>query len=160
MELKMSRTKSSIKNIFFSMLGTLVITVLQLINRKIFVIYLADEYLGLNGLFYDILSMLSLSEMGIGTAMIYSLYKPVADEDREKIKSLMLLYKKLYTAIGMFVLAGSVILTPFLIFFVKEMPDIPYFHLYFLMYAVDSSMSYFYTYKRSLIICNQKDYIR
>ena len=102
----------------------MVITILQLVNRKVFVAFLAEEYLGLNGLFSNILSVLSVSEMGIGTAMIFSLYQPVANRDTEKIKSLMALYKKLYSVIGWFVLCAGAAITPFLHFFIKEMPDI------------------------------------
>lgn len=156
---KMSRMKSSIRNIMFTILGSVVTMLLQLVNRRVFINYLASDYLGLNGLFSDILSMLSLSEMGIGTAMIYALYKPVAEKDNGKIKSLMQLYKRLYISIGCFVLIVGVALTPFLHIFIKEMPEIPYIHLYYVMFVVDSGMSYFYTYKRSLIICNQENYI-
>lgn len=155
----MDRTRSSIKNVTITMIGAIVTMLLQLVNRKIFVLFLSSEYLGLNGLFSDILAMLSLSELGIGTAMIYALYKPVAENDTEKIKSLMLLYKKIYTIIGCTVLGLGGVLTPFLSVLINEMPDIPYIHLYFIMYVLDAGISYFYTYKRSLIICNRENYI-
>ncbi len=140
-------------------MGSIVLTVLQLINRSVFVNFLAEEYLGLNGLFYNILSVLSMSEMGIGTAMIFALYQPIGKGDTEKIKSLMRLYKRLYSLIGGFVMSVGLLITPFLSFFMKEMPNIPHIHLYFIMYVVDVGLSYFYTYKRSIIICNQEDYI-
>lgn len=155
----MSRTKNSIRNAFFAVIGSVIIAVMQLINRKVFVNFLASDYLGLNGLFSNILSVLSMSEMGIGTAMIFSLYQPVGEGDIEKTKSLMRLYKRLYSMIGWFVLVVGLLLTPFLSLFIKEMPDIPHIHLYFMMYVLDSGLSYFYTYKRSIIICNQEDYI-
>ncbi len=155
----MDRTKSSIKNVSITLVGALATMLLQLVNRKIFVNYLASEYLGLNGLFSNILSMLSLSELGVGTAMVYALYRPVAEKDVEKIKSLMALYKRMYTVIGSFILCIGLAITPFLGVFIKEMPDIPYIHLYYVMYVLDIGLSYFYTYKRSLIICNREDYI-
>ena len=146
----MSRTKKSIRNVIFTIVGFVVTTLLQLVNRKVFILFLSSEYLGLNGLFSNILSMLSLSEMGIGAAIVFALYKPIAEKNTEKVKSLMALYKKLY--------AGA-LLTPFLHLLIKEMPDIPYIHIYYLMFVIDSGLSYFYTYKRSLIICNQDNYI-
>lgn len=155
----MSRTRNSIRNVIFTVVGFVLTTLLQLINRKVFILFLSSEYLGLNGLFSNILSMLSLSEMGVGTAIVFALYKPIAEKDTEKIKSLMSLYKKLYTVIGIFVLVAGAALTPFLHLLIKEMPDIPYIHLYYLMFVIDSGMSYFYSYKRSLIICNQDNYI-
>lgn len=155
----MNRTKNSVRNIFFTIAGAMVTMLLQLINRRVFINYLSSEYLGLNGLFSNILSMLSLSEMGVGTAMIYALYKPVADNDTEKIKSLMQLYKKFYTVIGLFILLVGIAITPFLHIFIKEMPDISYIQVYYIMFVLDSGLSYFYTYKRSLIICNQQHYL-
>ena len=72
----MSRTKKSIRNVIFTIVGFVVTTLLQLVNRKVFILFLSSEYLGLNGLFSNILSMLSLSEMGIGAAIVFALYKP------------------------------------------------------------------------------------
>ena len=155
----MSRTKKSIRNVIFTIVGFVVTTLLQLVNRKVFILFLSSEYLGLNGLFSNILSMLSLSEMGIGAAIVFALYKPIAEKNTEKVKSLMALYKKLYTIIGTFVLIAGALLTPFLNLLIKEMTDIPYIHIYYLMFVIDSGLSYFYTYKRSLIICNQDNYI-
>lgn len=155
----MDRTKSSLRNVAFTFGASIVTMLLQLVNRKVFVIYLSTDYLGLNGLFSDILSMLSISEMGVGAAMIFSLYKPVAEKDNEKIKGLMLLYKKIYTAVGWFIICVGVAITPLLGTFIKDMPDIPYIHVYYIMYVIDVGMSYFYTYKRSLIICNRENYI-
>lgn len=132
---------------------------LQLVNRYFFVKYLNTEYLGLNGLFTNMISLLSLSEMGIGTAMIYALYKPVANHNIEEIKSLMHLYKKLYTYIGVFILAVGTAFIPFLDYFIEEDTDIKYISLYFFLYVINAGISYFYTYKRSIIICNQQDYI-
>lgn len=155
----MNRTKSSIKNAVFTMSGAVITMLLQFVNRRIFINYLTSEYLGLNGLFSNILSMLSLSELGVGAAIIYALYKPVAEKDTEKIKSLMSMYKKFYTLIGGVIIGIGMLLTPFLGIFIKEMPDIPHIRLYYIMYVLDTGLSYFYTYKRSLIICNRENYI-
>lgn len=155
----MNRTKSSIRNVAFTLGGAIITMLLQLINRRVFVNYLTSDYLGLNGLFSNILSMLSLSEMGVGAAMVFALYKPVAEHDKEKIKSLMLMYKKFYTLIGCVVVGVGIFITPFIGIFIKEMPDIPYIHVYYIMYVLDTGLSYFYTYKRSLIICNRENYV-
>lgn len=154
-----NRTRSSIRNIMFSMMGYVFTILLQFVNRKVFVQLLTTEYLGLNGLFGNILSMLALSELGIGTAMTFALYKPVAEKNIEKIKSLMMLYKKVYSVIGWVVLGLGAGLTPFLQFLIKDMPDIPYIRIFYLLYVLNSGISYFYTYKRTLIICNQDAYI-
>ena len=154
-----SRTGSSIRNAFFSFGGYIFTILLQFVNRTFFVHLLSAEYLGLNGLFSNILSVLALSELGIGTAMAFALYKPVAEHDTELIKSLMHLYKKMYTIIGSFVIVAGLILTPFLHVLIKDMPDIKYIRVYFLLYVLNAGVSYFYTYKRTLIICDQDAYI-
>ena len=154
-----SRVKKSIKNISYSLLGYVCLTMLQLVNRLIFVQFLPIEYLGIHGLFTNIITILSLSELGVGTAIVYALYKPVAENRIEKIKSLMALYKKIYTIIGFSVMALGVLLTPFLHLLIRDKPDIKYLRVYFLLYVLNAGISYFYTYKRSLIICNQDEYI-
>lgn len=154
-----NRTKSSIRNVFFSFTGYIFTILLQFINRSVFVHLLSAEYLGLNGLFSNILSLLALSELGIGTAMTCALYKPISNGDTEKIKSLMYLYKKMYTIIGCFVLGVGCAISPFLPYFIEDMPALKFITVYYLLYVLNSGVSYFYTYKRTLIICDQNAYI-
>lgn len=78
------RTKNSIKNIYMSILTQIIITLLGFVSRKIFLDNLGTEYLGINGLLTNVLSMLSLVEGGIGTSIIYNLYKPLAEDDEPK----------------------------------------------------------------------------
>ena len=99
----MQRTKRSIINLITAFAGQILGVIISFIVRMIFVKYLSSEYLGINGLFTNILTMLSLVELGIGSAMIYSLYKPLAEDDKENIKSLMDLYKKAYRIIGIII---------------------------------------------------------
>lgn len=155
----MSRTAKSVKNLIFTFGGYFITLVLQFISRSIFIKMLSAEYLGLSGLFSNILSILAVSELGIGTAMTYALYKPISDHNTEKIKSLMKLYKRLYTLIGLAIIVLGTLLAPFLQYLVADMPDIPYIRLYYLLYVFNSGISYFYSYKRSLIICDQQSYV-
>ena len=90
----MQRTKNSIINLITAFIGQIFGVAISFLTRMIFVKYLSSEYLGINGLFTNILTMISLAELGVGSAMVYSLYKPIAEENIEKIKSLMNLYKK------------------------------------------------------------------
>ena len=85
----MSRVDKVARNMKFALLCQAASVIVNFVLRKVFVATLGEEYLGLNGLFSDILSMLSLAELGFGTSIIFSLYKPVAEENTEKIKSLM-----------------------------------------------------------------------
>ncbi|MCM1101476.1 MAG: hypothetical protein NC079_08240 [Clostridium sp.] len=155
-----SRTRNSIKNITYSMLSYGVILFLEFVNRTIFIHLLTDEYLGLNGLFSNILSFLSLAELGVGSAINYALYKPLSTGDYELVKSIMRLYRKLYRIIGCTILIIGGSLTPLLPYLISDMPkDMPNISIYYLLYALNSGMSYFYAYKRSLIVCDQKSYI-
>ena len=155
-----SRTRKSALNVLFSEMSYAIILVLQFASRSIFIRLLPAEYLGMNGLFSNVLSFLSLAELGIGAAINYALYRPLKEKDTETLKSLMTLYRRLYTGIGILVLVTGSALAPFLPFLIKDMPeDIPGIYLYFLMYLLNSGLSYFCTYKRALIVCDQKQYI-
>ncbi|HDR6269334.1 sugar translocase [Bacillus cereus] len=155
----MSRTGNSLKNIKYAVIGQVLALIISFITRMIFVQTLSSEYLGINGLFSNILSMLSIAELGVGAAIVYSLYKPLSEQDVPKIKTLMSLYKKAYITIGMFIAMTGVIITPFLNFIIKDMPDIPHIEFIYVLFVLNSAMSYFFSYKRSLIIADQKRYI-
>lgn len=157
---KQSRTKYSIKNINYSFLSFFISLLLQFINRTVFIRLLTSTYLGLNGLFSNVLSFLAITELGVGSAINYALYRPIAEENTELVKSLMQLYRSLYRVIGFVILIVGGILTPFLSHLIQDMPqEISHIHIYYLLYLVNSGVSYFFTYKRSLIICSQKEFI-
>lgn len=115
--------------------------------------------MGISGLFSNILSMLALAELGVGSAMTFSLYIPLAQNDIEKIKSLMNFYQKAYRIIGTIVLLLGTILLPVYPYFISVQPDIPHLNLIYILYMLNSGASYFFTYKRALIISDQKKYI-
>ena len=109
----MSRTNNMIRNVSWSFLGQGLGILASFIVRIIFIRVLGSTYLGLDGLFSNILTILSLSELGVGTAITYSLYKPLAEKDKSKLKSLMDLFKKVYTVIGLIIFGIGFGLTPF-----------------------------------------------
>ncbi|EMF0473623.1 transporter, partial [Enterococcus faecium] len=133
--------------------------VIQFVGRSFFIYFLGAKYLGLNGLFTNILSFLSLAELGIGSSIIYSLYKPLAQKDESKVKALMNLYKKTYEFIGIFIGIVGVLIIPLLPLFIKNSTDIPHMYRYYVLFLLNSVLSYFFTYKRSLAIADQKNYL-
>lgn len=154
------RTESSIKNLTYAFGGQIIGILISLVARWVFIYTLNVEYLGLNELFTNISLVLSLVELGIGPAMTFSLYKPLAENNREKIKSLMNLYKKAYTIIGILVFVLGLALIPTLPFFIDTMPNIPEsIILIYILFVTNTAISYFFAYKRSLIISDQKRYI-
>lgn len=156
----MDRAAPMEKNLKFAMAGELLLAVLKCLSRRVFVLLLGREYLGLNGLFADVLSMLSLAELGFSASITYSLYRPVAQGDAETIKSLVRLYRRVYRTVGIAVLTAGLSLTPFLSFFVKEMPeDILCIPLIYVLNLVNASISYFFAYKSTLLFVHQKKYV-
>ncbi len=155
----MARTQNSIRNVLSAMVGQLGGILVNLLARVFFLHYLNQTYLGLNGLFTNVLTMLSLVELGVGPAMAYSLYKPLADHDIERLKSHMVFYKKAYVTIGLAIAALGLLFLPFYTVFMDEVPDIPHLNVIYLLFVANTVVSYFYSYKRSLIVCDQKKYI-
>lgn len=114
MEKNSTRTKQSIRNAGFSMGSQILQQVLRILVRIVFIRKIGQEYLGLNSVFTEILTALQLVELGIGPAMAFSLYKPLAEKNIEKIKALMRLFKKAYRIIGIIVIIIGLSLSPFL----------------------------------------------
>ncbi len=155
----MSRTRNSIRNLVTAVVGQGIGFIVSFIARYFFIKTLGRDYLGLNGLFTNILTILSLAELGVGEAITYSLYKPLAEGDTRKCKMLMQVYKKVYNWIGVGILTIGILLTPFLSLIIKDMPDIKYIELIYILYVVNTAVSYFFSYRRNLIIADQKRYI-
>ena len=146
-------------NLKFTLLNNIAVNLLKFIVRVIFIRTLTIEYLGINGLFSNILAMLSLAELGIGPAIVYSLYKPLATKNIETIKSLMHIYKKVYIIVGCVLLFVGIVLCPWLDVFIKDKPAIDDLHLFYLVFLLNTAVSYFWSYQRNLLIADQKQYI-
>lgn len=153
------RTKKSIINAIIATLASAVGMVLGFVTQKVFLECLGLEYSGANGLFTNIMSMLCIVELGIGSAIVYNLYKPIAENDKEKIISLMYFYRKCYRILAAVIFGLGLILLPFVPFFVGEnsIPESMYL-LYFLA-LIDTVFSYLLSYKRSILMANQENYI-
>lgn len=155
----MQRVEQSLKNTIVS-IGIQVGTILlNFISRTVLIKCLGEQYLGVNGLFANILSMLSLVELGVGSALIYLMYKPMAENNEERLGMLMNAYAKIYTVIGAIVLIVGVALTPFLNFFMKETPNIEHLSLIYILYVLNAAGAYFFSYRASIINVAQKNYI-
>ena len=148
-----------IRNVSFSFVGQGLGILASFIVRIVFIRILGNTYLGLDGLFSNILTVLSLSELGVGTAITYSLYRPLAEKDEEKLKSLMAVFKKVYSVIGFIIFGIGFLLTPFLSFFINDMPDIEGLQLIYILYVTNTAISYFFSYKRNLILADQNRHI-
>ena len=110
---KSTRTENALRNILTGVTGQGVLLLFSFLCRVVFVRCLSEEYLGVSALFTNILSMLSLADLGIGTAIVYELYKPLAERDEEELASLMKVYATAYKIIGTVVAIVGVCLIPF-----------------------------------------------
>ena len=155
-----TRTQNAALNVTVSTIMQTLNIVLGFIARTVFIKYLNSEYLGVNGLFSNILTVLSFAELGIGSAIVFSLYKPIANKDTVKIKALMNFYRTAYRTIGLFVFVVGLAVIPFLKYLINGTPNIEenIGFIYFL-FLCDTTLSYLFGYKKTLITAYQKDYI-
>lgn len=157
--MKQSRTKNSIVNSLTSVTTQILTVVMNFVVKIVFTRTISMEYLGVNGLFSNIITMLSLADLGIGTAIPYSLYKPLADGDHKRVRVLMKFYAKVYNIIGTVVLIIGLGLIPFLPHLIKGGEGVPNLAFIYALFVIHSASSYFFVYKRFLIDSDQKGYI-
>lgn len=158
----MGRIQKAGKNIIFGYLSNLVILLLNFIQRTVFIYVLGRTLSGVNGVYAGVLSVLSLTELGIGTALNYSLYKPVAEQNYEKIKSYMRFYKRAYLTIAGVIAVLGIAISPFLKYILKNPGSLTIreLTLYYYLFLFNTVISYFVTYKYSLVNAEQKNYIQ
>ena len=154
-----SRKLNSIRNIIFGYGNQILTLLLSFIGRTVFIKVLGEDYLGINGLFSDVLMMLSMADLGFGTAMVYSFYRPVAEHDEKRIAALIHFYKKIYNFIAVVVAVVGVMLVPFLKYLVNLDQGIPYLKIYYLFFLANTVISYLFVYKTSIINASQKNYL-
>lgn len=133
--------------------------IFSFVVRTVFIKYLNEDYLGVNGLFTNILTMLSLAELGFATAMVYSMYKPLANKDISKLQALMKLYAKVYFCIGIIIAILGVCIIPFMGYIIKDPPNVEHLIFIYCLFLLNSVISYFFAYKRSILSADQKEYI-
>lgn len=156
-----SRTKNSILNMGTGVVVRIMTLVLSFISRTVFIYVLGAEYLGLNGLFSNVLSFLALSELGLGSAIAFLLYKPIAEHDVERMKAVMCFYRKCYYVVGTVILCLGLCLMPVLKYLVNLDQPLPEnLYLVFFLFVLQSSVSYFFAaYKQTFNSANQKTYL-
>ncbi len=156
----MSRTENSIRNLRYGVLHQIVDTFLKFIMRSVMVYTLGNQIVGLNGLFTEVLAMLSLAELGVGSAITYSLYKPLAEKNTQKVASLMILFKRAYLLIGLSIFLIGMALLPFVHTLVTKTDfDLSYIRLVFFIFLLSTCASYLFSYKTSLLNADQKAYV-
>lgn len=154
----MERARNSIKNIIMTIISRMSTLLLTFISRKVFLQELGSELLGVNGLFTNIVSVLSLTELGVSVVITYNLYKPLADKDYKRVTQLINYYKWLYAIIGCTVFILGILIFPFLDYLVNLENEIANIGLFYLLFLLDSVLSYFFIYRTAVMIADQKNY--
>ena len=158
----MGRVSAAKRNILFGYVGQLATALMSFVLRTVFILRLSETLLGVNGLYTNILSLLSMAELGIGTALNFSLYAPVARKDTEKIKSYMQMYRRCYFAIACVVAGIGILLIPLLPYIIKNPGTLTTreLTLYYLIFLFNTVSTYFVSYKYSLVNAEQRNYIQ
>lgn len=154
----MSRTSNTIKNYASSFSVSTLSSLVSVVSRLVFVSVLGENYLGMNSVASNLISMLSLAELGIGSAITFSLYKPLAEADATKIKQLMRYYRIAYRVIAAVVFVVGVAMIPFLDVLIKDAGQIEHLELLFFLYVVNAASSYLISYKTVLLTADQKSF--
>ena len=157
--MKRSRTEFATLNTSISLVIQPFLVIIGFINRTIFVSTLGITYLGLSSYLTSIVSILSLAELGIGEAMSYALYSPIVREEHGKINAFMILFKKLYRIIGISIFVFGGILSLFLPYLIKDYTINNELYLIYFLFLFNSAFSYFFSYKRTLLFINQRNYV-
>ena len=154
------RFKNAAKNAGITIILRVLEQIVAFVARTFFIYFLSTEYLGINSLFAEVLNVLNLAELGIGTAINAALYLAMAEADKEKVKSLMRFYKRAYFYVGLVVLIIGIILIPFLPYLTKGTTDLVDIRIVFAIYVAKSVLSYWlFAYKSSILDADQKNYV-
>ncbi len=154
-----TRTSNSIRNIIIAVGCQILSALLGFATKTVFLKLLGDTYNGILGFFANVVSVLSLSELGIGTAITFALYKPIAENDVCRLQSLMRFYKRIYAFIALIVFVVGLAIMPFLPLLMKEMQFEWRIYLYYIIYILNTVVSYLFIYKSALLNADQRNRI-
>lgn len=157
------RVENSIKNAKAGIIFQITTMLLSFVNRIVLIRFLGSEYLGLTGLFSSILGMLALAELGMGSAIVYNLYKPIHDHDEEKIAALIHFYKKVYSILALVVFVIGMAFMPFLQLFIGDIQELAfslsYVRFIYFLTLIEASCSYLLVYRTTLLTVSQREHV-
>ena len=152
--------KNAIKNSFFGMLGQVVLIAVGFFCQRTMNLLMGAELVGMNGVISNVIAILSVSELGISTAVVYNLYAAIAGQDEKRIAGLMNLYRKAYLVFAAVILGLGMVVMPFIHLILNEVTfSLGYIRLVFFLWLVRTVLSYLLSYKRSILIADQREYL-
>ena len=156
---KKSRVGYTLKNTWIGAVSQIVSLIVSFILRTCFIYTLGNEYLSINGLFTNILTLLSFAELGIGASIVFSLYEPLANGDYPKIGKLVNLIGKAYNYVAIAVAVVGLCIMPFLPYIINDIHNVENINLLYVLFLLNSALSYVWGYKKSLLTADQKNYV-
>ncbi|MBQ8219272.1 MAG: oligosaccharide flippase family protein [Bacilli bacterium] len=155
-----TRTSNVIRNTWVGIITQFAVLLVSFVNRTVFINMLGNDYLSVNGLYSNIINALSFVELGFGTALIYMLYKPVADNDKKKTQVIIKFYKKTYSIIGSIMFILGILVIPFMKYIIKDAPNIPEnLNFIYILFLISTCTGYFFAHNTAIINANQKNYL-
>lgn len=154
---KLNKTKNAIQGTIWGVLSRMVSLIVPFIIRTIIIRRLGAEYSGLGSLFSSVLQVLSLAELGVGSAMVYAMYEPISKKNIIILSAILNYYRKLYIRIGVIILVLGIIVLPFLPYFIKgSTPNDINIYILFTIYLINTAVSYlFFSYRASILSAYQ-----
>lgn len=153
------RRENSVRNIKFNLIFTFLLLIINFVSRSVFISFLGDDIAGLNTLIMNLMSFLNVTELGVAVAITYSLYEPLNRKDYKKINEIMILFKYYYLRISFIIFILGIVLGILLPVFIKDQIPINNAYIYYGLFLINTIISYFFVYKQTLIIADQKQYI-
>lgn len=155
----MSDKKTIAKTGLIGVINQIIFALLGFVSRKFFIVYIGTDILGLSGTYTNVLSTLALADLGFDIAVTYALYKPLNEGDEKRINDIMRALKTIYNVVGAAFIVLSFLALPFLKFFITDMEFKDIYYLYFIMQALASASTYFFAYRRTLLVADKKEYV-
>ena len=153
-----TRTEKSIRNAKYGLIGQIFLVIFSFVLRKIFLDTFNDDYLGLGSVFLTILNAVNVCELGLSSAIVFCLYKPLVKGDNATVAAYMRYIKRAYYVVGGVVLVVGLSLTPILHFFVRVMPDLENVRLIYVLFVINSAIAYPLSYQAVLLTADQRQY--
>ena len=154
------RIKNVMRNSFFGLLGQIVLILIGFVSQRVLNLKLGEALVGLNGVVSNVIAILSVSELGISTAIVYNLYQALAGRDEETIAGLMNLYRRAYNIFAVVIMGLGLLAAPFVHLLLKDNPfSVGYVRLIYVLWLLRTALSYLLSFRRSLLIADQQEYI-
>ncbi len=154
------RIQKALKNSFFSLLGQIVLILIGFVSQRVMNLRLGAELVGMNGVISNIIAMLSVTELGVASAIVYHLYGALEREDENQVATLMNFYRKAYYVFAAVITGLGLVMLPFVPIFLKSSPfSLAYIRMIYLLWLVRTVLSYLLSYRRSILIADQREYV-